>query len=79
MIIKVLGTGCAKCSTLERQTQRAIEKLQIDAQLEKVEDIVEIMNAGVMQTPALMINDEVVMTGKVPKVKVIEELISQKL
>jgi small redox-active disulfide protein 2 len=66
MEIKVLGTGCAKCKTLEKQTNQAIEELGIKADVIKVEDIAEIMKFGVMTTPALVVNDKVVVKGKVP-------------
>ncbi|MGG6431898.1 thioredoxin family protein [Anoxybacillus sp. D401a] len=64
MIIKVLGTGCKKCKELEQNVQMAIAQLQIDAHVEKVEDIGKIMSYGVMSTPALVVNEKVVSTGK---------------
>lgn len=64
MVIKVLGTGCKKCKELEQNVRMAIAQLQIDAQVEKVEDIGKIMSYGVMSTPALVVNEKVVSTGK---------------
>ncbi|AXM87705.1 thioredoxin family protein [Anoxybacillus ayderensis] len=64
MVIKVLGTGCKKCKELEQNVRMAIAQLQIDAQVEKVEDIGKIMSYGVMNTPALVVNEKVVSTGK---------------
>lgn len=74
--IKVLGTGCAKCAKLEKATREAIAQANINATITKVEDIVEIMQLGVMTTPALIVNGKVVVTGKVPSVKEIIALIN---
>ena len=54
MDIKVLGTGCPKCKALEKATREAVDAAGISASVSKVEDIVEIMNYGVMTTPALV-------------------------
>lgn len=75
--IKVLGTGCAKCKTLEKQTNQAVKELGIKADVMKVEDIVEIMNFGVMTTPALVVDGKVVVKGKVPSVGAIKELLTK--
>ena len=64
MKIEILGTGCAKCKALEENTKKAIAEAGIFAQVEKVEDIVKIMDYGVMSTPALVIDGEVKSTGK---------------
>ncbi|MEC1718939.1 thioredoxin family protein [Schinkia azotoformans] len=64
MNIKVLGTGCKKCKALEANVNEAINELGIQAQIEKVEDIPTIMKYGVMSTPALVVNEKVVSTGK---------------
>ena len=68
MDIKVLGTGCPKCKALEKATKEVIEEAGIVASISKVEDIVEIMQFGVMTTPALVINDKVVLSGRVPTI-----------
>lgn len=73
MIIKILGVGCSKCDKLEKNLKIALEELNIDATIEKVEDLKEIVSYGVMTTPALVIDDEVKMVGKVPKVKEIKK------
>ncbi|MCF6466014.1 thioredoxin family protein [Clostridium sp. Cult2] len=65
MVIKILGTGCSKCGKLEENTKKAIEELKIDASIEKVTDFKKIIKYGVMQTPALVIDDKVVAAGKV--------------
>ena len=74
--IKVLGTGCANCRTLEELTKKAVEELNLDASIEKVEDIREIMEYGVMRTPALVVNDKVVMSGKRLKLEAVKSLLS---
>lgn len=75
MEIKVLGTGCAKCKTLERITREAVEELNLDATIEKVEDIQKIMEFGVMFTPALVIDGQVTFSGKVPKLKEMKKIL----
>ncbi len=75
MEIKVLGTGCAKCKTLEKLTREVIEQNGIDATVSKVEDIMEIMKYGVMATPALVVDGEVVIKGKVPSLEEIKQVL----
>lgn len=77
MEIKVLGTGCPKCKALEQATQNAINELGVQATIKKVEDIVDIMNYGVMRTPALVINEKVVLSGRVPDAKELKEIITK--
>ncbi len=66
MNIKILGTGCPKCNQLEAVTRDAVKELGIEAEIEKVKDIAKIMAYPVMMTPALVINEKVVLSGKVP-------------
>lgn len=66
--IKVLGTGCAKCKRLESLAQTAIQTAQIDATLEKVEDLDAIMAYDVLATPALVIDEKIVSSGRLPNV-----------
>jgi small redox-active disulfide protein 2 len=66
MEIKVLGPGCPKCKQLEKLVRTVVEENSIDATVTKVEDIVEIMNYGIMVTPAMVINGKVIMKGSVP-------------
>jgi small redox-active disulfide protein 2 len=75
MEIKVLGTGCAKCKSLEKLTRKAVDELNLDATVDKVEDIQKIMEYAVMRTPALVINEKVVMSGQLPKVAELKELL----
>ncbi len=77
MTIKVLGTGCPKCKTLERATREAIAELGVDASVEKVEDIVKIMGYGIMHTPALVIDEKVVVSGRVPTIGEIKDFITK--
>jgi len=77
MEIKVLGTGCAKCKSLEKITRKAVDELNLDASVEKVEDIQKIMEYAVMRTPALVINEKVVLSGQVPKVSELKELLTK--
>lgn len=65
MKIEILGTGCPKCKKLFENTQKALIDLNLAADLSKVEDINQIMNAGVMITPAIAIDGEVKSAGKV--------------
>ena len=77
MDIKVLGTGCANCKTLEKSVINALAELDIQANVEKVEDIQKIMAYGIMRTPGLVINDKVVLTGRVPNTKELKEIIEK--
>lgn len=69
MEIKVFGPGCHKCRMLEKVTRKAVEKAGIDASVTKVEDMLEIMNLGILTTPALVVDGHVLLKGKVPGVK----------
>jgi len=75
MEIKILGTGCPKCRTLEKVTHDAVKELGIDADISKEEDIINIMNYGIMHTPGLVINGKVVLSGQVPSVKQVKEIL----
>ena len=65
MKIKVLGTGCAKCKKLYAEAEKAAAASGVPIELEKVENIDDIMNYGVMMTPALVIDEKVVLSGRV--------------
>ena len=77
MEIKVLGTGCAKCKLLESLTQQAVAELNINAAVEKVEDIQKILEYGIMITPGLVINEKMVLSGKVPKIEELKNILTQ--
>ena len=76
MEIKILGTGCAKCKTLEQLTRDVVSKNGIDATITKVEDIMEIMKFNIMTTPALVIDGKVVVKGRVPSAEEIKQLLT---
>lgn len=75
MEIKVLGTGCTNCKALEKSVINALAEMNITADVEKVEDIQKIMSYGIMRTPGLVINQKVVVSGRVPSMKEIKEII----
>ena len=78
MELKVLGSGCKYCIALEENAKIAVKKLGVEASVEKVTDIQEIMSFGVMSTPALVIDGVVKSAGRVLKPEDIEELIKEK-
>ena len=75
--LQVLGTGCPKCRTLAENAEAAAKQLGIECELEKVTDLSEIMQFGVMMTPALAIDGDVKVVGKVPSREEITKLLSQ--
>ena len=77
MEIKVLGTGCPKCKALERAAKEAVAALNIDANVTKEEDIIKIMEYNIMQTPGLVVNGKVVVSGRVPSMDEIKTMITQ--
>ena len=70
-----MGTGCAKCRQLEKMTREAVEKLGLNASIGKVEDIMDIMAYGIARTPGLVIDGKVAMSGRVPAMHEIEQLL----
>ena len=79
MEIKVLGTGCPKCKSLEKATREVVAQNNIDANISKVEDIMEIMNYNVMTTPALVVDGKIVVKGRVPSNEELKELLTAKI
>ena len=77
MKIQILGPGCYNCRLLTEKTEKAAEELALDYELEKVEDLASIMALGVMATPALVVDGEVKLSGFVPHVSKIKELLTQ--
>jgi len=75
--IEVLGTGCAKCKRLFANTEQAVKELNITVDLVKIETLDQIAERGVMMTPALIINDEIVAEGRVADVKEIKALLTE--
>ncbi len=78
MKLEILGSGCAKCARLEELARQAASELGIEADIVKVKDINDIMNYGVMITPALVVDGEVKVAGKVPSLEDMKKIISLK-
>jgi len=74
-LIQVLGTGCPKCKKLEEQTREAAKAIGLECEILKVTDIDTIMRMGVMMTPGLVVDGVVKVSGKVPSVDELKELI----
>lgn len=75
MEIKILGTGCPKCKTLEKMTREVVEQNGINATITKVEDIMDIMKYNILSTPALVVNEKVEIKGRVPSVEEIKQVL----
>lgn len=76
MKIKVLGPGCANCVNLEKATRQAVAELGIDAEIEKVTDYAAIVGYGVMRTPGLVVDEKVVLSGRVPTAAGVREILA---
>ena len=76
MIIKVLGPGCRNCVNLEKATRQAVDDLGLDATVQKVEDYPTIVGYGVMSTPALVVDEQVLSAGRVPTVAEVRDLLT---
>lgn len=77
MNIKILGTGCSKCKTLEKLTRDTVTEMGLSADIEKVEDIMKIINYGVMSTPALVVDEKIILSGRVPSHAEIKEILTR--
>jgi small redox-active disulfide protein 2 len=77
MNILVIGPGCAKCKTLAQFTEQAVQELGVTAEINKVTDLKQIMALGVMLTPALVVNGTIKVSGKVPSVAEIKDILQQ--
>ena len=75
MTIKILGTGCRNCVILDRVTREAVTALALDASVGQVEDYQAIMDSGMMTTPALVIDDHVLLAGRVPTPTALRQLL----
>lgn len=77
MVIKILGGGCARCDQLESIVRQAVADLDVNAEIQKVKEIVEIAQTGILSTPGLIINDKVKSQGKLPDVGTIKKWIQE--
>ncbi|MBN2840691.1 MAG: TM0996/MTH895 family glutaredoxin-like protein [Coriobacteriia bacterium] len=79
MEIKILGTGCAKCKQLEKTVRTAVEEMGLDATVEKVTELTDIMEYGIMSTPGLVVNGEIRMAGRLPKLDEVKSILGRSL
>lgn len=77
MEIKILGPGCPNCKTLEKMVIEAVQESGKEIKVTKVDDIMKIMEYAIMRTPALVVNEKVVVSGRVPSKKEIEDIINK--
>ena len=75
MKIEILGSGCAKCKSVEKLVRNIVEELGIQAEIVKVEDLQEIVNRGIMMTPAVFIDGEAKIVGRVPTADELKKLL----
>ena len=75
-VVKVLGPGCPKCNDLYRLTEMVARQMGLDCQIEKVTDIRQITSYGILMTPALVVDGEVKVTGKVPSPEDLKEMLA---
>ena len=76
MNIKILGSGCKNCVALERNTREALAEMDLDAEVTKVTDYLTIASYGIMKTPGLVVDEQVIVSGRVPKPAEIKELLT---
>jgi small redox-active disulfide protein 2 len=74
--IQVLGPGCERCRQLYERTQQAVRELHLDCEVDKVTDFQAIMSYGILSTPALVVDGEVRMSGRVPAVAELKEMLA---
>jgi small redox-active disulfide protein 2 len=77
MEIKILGIGCQRCKILEKSVREAVEEMNIQANITKVQDIVEILDYGILKTPGLVIDDKVVSSGHLLSVSQVKAILSR--
>lgn len=75
MEIKVIGTGCEKCDQLYKNVQEAVQQLGLNARIQKIEDLMEIVQLGVMTSPSVMVNGKLIVSGRVANVKTLVNLL----
>ena len=79
MHVKILGPGCKNCQNLETRTRQALDRLGLDAEVEKVTDYAAIAGYGVMKTPGLVADEKLLVSGRVPTTEEISKLLSESL
>ena len=77
MDIKILGTGCPNCMTLEKRVKKVVEENDLEANVSKVEDLADIMEYNIMATPGLVVDGKVISKGRVPSEKEIKDLLNK--
>jgi small redox-active disulfide protein 2 len=75
--LKILGPGCSNCRLLAEKVERAAQELSLEYEMEKVEDMATILSYGVMMTPGLVVDGEVKLTGRVPHIDRIKEILAE--
>jgi small redox-active disulfide protein 2 len=76
MHVKILGSGCANCVNLEKATRQAVDELGLEATFEKVTDYADIATYGIMRTPGLVVDEQVLLSGRVPTAGQVKELLT---
>jgi len=76
MHIKILGSGCANCAALERATRQAVGDLGLEATFEKVTDYGDIASYGILRTPGLVVDEQVLLAGRVPTARQVRDLLT---
>jgi len=79
MEIKILGPGCMNCQTLAKRTEEAVKNLGVDASITKVSEYDDMLKYGILRTPGIVINEKLVLSGRVPSVAEITTLITNAL
>jgi len=75
--IKILGSGCANCNLLEELVNKSVSNLSLEAEIQKVTDPLSIIDYGVLSTPGLVVNDQLLVSGRVPSLEEVKKFLSQ--